>query len=121
MHAETLTPNPKPRMHTIDGTGFLLVMFLEPDGYDCCTWSMQVASGSILDQTIVSDKKGKSYYYYHILTRTADGEGGGRHHLLVSTVSGGKLYTLQVQTLDKQWFKGQDKSVQTVAKSFTVS
>lgn len=60
------------------------------------------------------------YYYYHVLTRTADGEGGGRHHLLVSGVSNGKLYTLQVQTLDKQWFKGQDKPIQGVAKSFTI-
>ena len=82
---------------------------------------LQVAAGSILEQDIVSDKKGKAYYYYHILTRTADGEGGGRHHLLVSTVSAGKLYTLQVQTLDKQWFKGQDRSVQGVAKSFVVA
>lgn len=83
--------------------------------------SGRVAAGSIIEQDVVKDGKGKAYNFFHILTRTADGEGGGRHHLLVSTVSDGKLYTLQVQTLDKQWFKGQDKVCQTVAKSFVVS
>lgn len=80
-----------------------------------------MAAGSILDQDVVTDKKGKSYYYYHILTRTADGEGGGRHHLLVSTVANGNLYTFQIQALDKQWFKGFDKVMEGCAKSFTVA
>eukprot|EP00873_Tetraselmis_striata_P041737 jgi/Tetstr1/462001/TSEL_007072.t1 len=83
--------------------------------------SGRVAAGSILDQDVVTDKKGKSYYYYHILTRTADGEGGGRHHLLVSTVANGNLYTFQIQALDKQWFKGFDKVMEGCAKSFTVA
>lgn len=83
--------------------------------------SGRVAAGSILDQDVITDSKGKSYYYYHILTRTADGEGGGRHHLLVSTVSGDKLYTFQIQALDKQWFKGFDRVMEGCAKSFTVA
>ena len=69
---------------------------------------------------------GKTYYQYEVLTRTADGDEGGRHHIFVTTVSGGKLYILKcaltppllgmdpaatnasacrAQAGDKRWFK----------------
>ena len=49
---------------------------------------------------------GKTYYQYEILTRTADGDEGGRHHLFATTVNNGKLYILKCQAGDKRWFKG---------------
>jgi len=48
---------------------------------------------------------GKTYYQYEVLTRTADGDEGGRHHIFATTVSGGKLYILKAQAGDKRWFK----------------
>lgn len=48
--------------------------------------------------TADSVKKGdKTYYRAEILTRTADGDEGGRHHLFDATVSNGKLYILNHQ------------------------
>ena len=44
---------------------------------------------------------------YEILTRTADGNEGGRHQLLTATVGGGNLYICKVQIGDKRWFKGE--------------
>lgn len=44
---------------------------------------------------------GKTYYQAEILTRTADGDEGGRHHLFSSTVANGKLYILKQQAGDK--------------------
>lgn len=52
-----------------------------------------------------STKGGKTYYEYEILTRTADGDEGGRHHLISVAASGGKLYTFIGQAGDKRWFK----------------
>lgn len=52
---------------------------------------------------------GKTYYQYEILTRTADGDEGGRHHLFATTVSNGKLYILKMQAGDKRWFKGLER------------
>lgn len=83
--------------------------------------SGKVVAGSILEQDTLTSNNGKSFYYYHILTRTADGEGGGRHHLLLSGISGDKIYTLQVQALDKQWFKGGDRLLDHVVKSFALA
>lgn len=50
-------------------------------------------------------KQGKVYYEYEILTRTADGDEGGRHHLISVAASNGKLYTFIGQAGDKRWFK----------------
>lgn len=52
-----------------------------------------------------STKGGKTYYEYEILTRTADGDEGGRHHLISVAASNGKLYTFIGQAGDKRWFK----------------
>mmetsp|Transcript_36689 Transcript_36689/g.44375 ORF Transcript_36689/g.44375 Transcript_36689/m.44375 type:complete len:279 (+) Transcript_36689:123-959(+) len=80
-----------------------------------------IATGALLESEQRTDRNGRVYYTYHILTRTADGEGGGRHHLFSSTVANGKLYTLQAQALDKQWFKGSEKVLRKVMDSFTVA
>ena len=44
---------------------------------------------------------------YELLTRTADGNEGGRHHLLTAAVGNGNLYICKVQIGDKRWFKGE--------------
>ena len=59
---------------------------------------------------------------YEILTTTADGSAGGRHHLFASTVSGGALYTIAVELGDKRWVRGSyEKLVRTVLDSFIVA
>ena len=63
---------------------------------------------------------GKTYYEYEVLTRTADGDEGGRHHLFCTTVSNGKLYILKLQAGDKRWFKGLEKDLKRCQSSFTV-
>eukprot|EP00210_Caulerpa_lentillifera_P008315 g7934.t1 len=83
--------------------------------------SGKVATASLLDLASVKDKKGKDYYKYEILTRTADGDEGGRHQIIVATVSNGNLYLLKAQCGDKRWFKGADKSVTKMVDSFTVA
>ena len=42
-------------------------------------------------------KDGKTYYNYELLSRTADGDEGGRHNLITAVVNNGKLYLLKVQ------------------------
>jgi photosystem II oxygen-evolving enhancer protein 2 len=64
---------------------------------------------------------GKTYYKYELLTRTADGNEGGRHQLVVATVSNGTLYLLKAQAGDKRWFKGTEKLVRNVIDSFQVA
>lgn len=56
-----------------------------------------------------------------MLTRTADGDEGGRHHLIVATVSANTLYTMKFQIGDKRWFKGLERPAKQTAKSFTVA
>jgi len=67
-----------------------------------------------------STKKGKTYFELELLTRTADGDEGGKHQLFSATVSNGKLYVVKVQSGDKTWFKGGEKYSRDVLKSFTV-
>jgi hypothetical protein len=81
----------------------------------------KVSAASLLGVESATDKKGKSYYKYNILTRTADGDEGGRHQLLAASVSGGNLYILKVQIGDKRWFKGVDKAALGVWNSFVVA
>jgi hypothetical protein len=80
----------------------------------------RVAAASLLDAG-VSEKKGKKYYELEVLTRTADGDEGGRHHLIVATVSANTLYTMKFQIGDKRWFKGLERPAKQTAKSFTVA
>lgn len=64
---------------------------------------------------------GKQYYFLSVLTRTADGDEGGKHQLITATVSNGKLYICKVQAGDKRWFKGARKFVESAASSFNVA
>jgi len=79
-----------------------------------------VASANILEtDTPVVD--GKQYYFLSVLTRTADGDEGGKHQLISATVKDGKLYICKAQAGDKRWFKGASKFVESAATSFSVA
>lgn len=80
----------------------------------------KVSNASVLDVSTRS-AKGKTYYEYEILTRTADGDEGGRHQLISATVSDGNLYIMKLQSGDKRWFKGQERDLRTARSSFTVA
>ena len=64
---------------------------------------------------------GKQYYSLSVLTRTADGDEGGKHQLITATVADGKLYICKAQAGDKRWFKGARKYVENAANSFSVA
>lgn len=78
------------------------------------------SSAAILDQKEVT-KNGKTYYFYELLTRTADGNEGGRHQLFSVTASNGKLYVFKSQAGDKRWFKGLEKQLRASQASFVVA
>jgi hypothetical protein len=80
----------------------------------------RVAAASLLDVESSQDEKGKTSYRFNILTRTADGDEGGRHQLIAATVSNKYLYILKVQVGDKRWFKGARKEAEGSFNSFTV-
>lgn len=88
----------------------------EQGGFD----SDAVATANILESStpVIG---GKPYYFISVLTRTADGDEGGKHHLIMATVSGGKLYICKAQAGDKRWFKGAKKFVEKTASSFNVA
>ena len=52
---------------------------------------------------------------------SADGNEGGKHHMIKATVSSGKLWILNIQIGDKRWIRGQDKEAQGVMESFIVA
>ncbi|MCO5603763.1 hypothetical protein L7F22_057915 [Adiantum nelumboides] len=79
-----------------------------------------VATASVLESS-TPKINGKDYYSLSILTRTADGDEGGKHQLIVATVQGGKLYVCKAQAGDKRWFKGAKKYVEGVTSSFSVA
>jgi photosystem II oxygen-evolving enhancer protein 2 len=79
-----------------------------------------VAIANILE-TSIKEVGGKPYYFVSVLTRTADGDEGGKHQLITATVNGGKLYICKAQAGDKRWFKGTQKFVETVASSFSLA
>eukprot|EP00747_Dinoflagellata_sp_TGD_P132757 gnl/TRDRNA2_/TRDRNA2_175112_c0_seq2.p1 gnl/TRDRNA2_/TRDRNA2_175112_c0~~gnl/TRDRNA2_/TRDRNA2_175112_c0_seq2.p1 ORF type:complete len:307 (-),score=44.57 gnl/TRDRNA2_/TRDRNA2_175112_c0_seq2:584-1504(-) len=81
----------------------------------------RVSAASILDLGTEKDKKGRTVYTADILTRTADGNEGGRHQLFKAVQSGGDLYVLKVQMGDKRWFRGQKSEAEGIFKSFTVA
>ena len=64
-----------------------------------------VAIASILESSTPSIN-GKDYYNISILTRTADGDEGGKHQIIAATVSGGKLYVCKAQAGDKKFVEG---------------
>lgn len=79
-----------------------------------------VSASALLDVN-TKEKNGKTYYEFELLTRTADGDEGGRHALFSAAVSGGKLYVAKFQAGDKSWFKGLEIPARTTMKSFTVA
>uniref|UniRef100_A0A0F7H0X9 23 kDa subunit of oxygen evolving system of photosystem II n=1 Tax=Cypripedium formosanum TaxID=53042 RepID=A0A0F7H0X9_9ASPA len=79
-----------------------------------------VAAANILE-TATPVIAGKQHYIISVLTRTADGDEGGRHLLINAAVADGKLYILKVQAGDKRWFKGTRKFVESTASSFNVA
>lgn len=79
-----------------------------------------VATANILE-TSSATVGGKQYYYLSVLTRTADGDEGGKHQLIKATVNDGKLYICKVQAGDKRWFKGARKFVENAANSFSLA
>ncbi|KAI8474828.1 MAG: hypothetical protein J3K34DRAFT_517910 [Monoraphidium minutum] len=79
----------------------------------------RVAAASLLGVSEASDKQGKKYYRYDVLTRSADGDEGGRHILISATVSGGKLWICRIQIGDKRWIKGASKDATGSLNSFT--
>lgn len=79
-----------------------------------------VATANILE-TSTPTVGGKQYYFLSVLTRTADGDEGGKHQLITATVKDGKLYICKAQAGDKRWFKGARKFVESTASSFSVA
>ncbi|XVE86218.1 hypothetical protein DITRI_Ditri18aG0017900 [Diplodiscus trichospermus] len=79
-----------------------------------------VATANILE-TSTPVVGGKQYYFLAVLTRTADGDEGGKHQLITATVNNGKLYICKAQAGDKRWFKGARKFVESAASSFSVA
>ena len=79
-----------------------------------------MATANILESS-TSTVGGKQYYFVSVLTRTADGDEGGKHQLITATVSNGKLYICKAQAGDKRWFKGARKFVESAASSFNVA
>eukprot|EP00798_Chlamydomonas_sp_ICE-L_P014545 gene14545-20585_t len=81
----------------------------------------RVSAASILDVQDTTDKKGRPTYFYEILTRTQDGNEGGRHQLIKATVADGKVWIIKAQIGDKRWFKGANKDAMLAMDSFTVA
>lgn len=84
-----------------------------------------VAAASLMDVSTF-EKDGKPYVRYDVLTRTADGEEGGRHNLITAAVGdvGGKkmLFVQLVVVGDKRWYKaGGAAAARGTAESFTVA
>lgn len=80
----------------------------------------KIAKASLLDVKEYT-KGGKAYRQFHVLTRTADGDEGGRHNFITVAVSSAGLLTLQhIVVGDKRFFKGADKGAMRSADSFTV-
>ncbi|NP_001312337.1 oxygen-evolving enhancer protein 2-1, chloroplastic [Nicotiana tabacum] len=82
--------------------------------------AVATATANLLE-TSSSTVGGKEYYILSVLTRTADGDEGGKHQLISATVNGGKLYICKAQAGDKRWFKGARKFVENAATSFSVA
>lgn len=79
-----------------------------------------VATANLLEAS-TAEVGGKPYYFLTVLTRTADGDEGGKHLLITATVNDGKLYILKAQAGDKRWFKGARKFVESAAASFSIA
>lgn len=79
-----------------------------------------VATANILE-TATPTVDGKQYYFLSVLTRTADGDEGGKHQLIRAAVKDGKLFICKAQAGDKRWFKGARKFVESTSSSFSLA
>ncbi|XP_021680730.2 oxygen-evolving enhancer protein 2, chloroplastic [Hevea brasiliensis] len=79
-----------------------------------------VATANILESSTPTIS-GKQYYFLSVLTRTADGDEGGKHQLITAAVKDGNLYICKAQAGDKRWFKGARRFVESTASSFSVA
>ncbi|XP_022136521.1 oxygen-evolving enhancer protein 2, chloroplastic [Momordica charantia] len=79
-----------------------------------------VATANVLESSVLN-VGGTPYYFVSVLTRTADGDEGGKHQLITAAVKDGKLYICKAQAGDKRWFKGARKFVEGAASSFSVA
>ncbi|KAI4381216.1 hypothetical protein MLD38_007311 [Melastoma candidum] len=79
-----------------------------------------VATANILEATssVISEKL---YYFISVLTRTADGDVGGKHQLITAAVEDGKLFICTAQAGDKRWFNGARKFVESTTLSFSIA
>ena len=83
-----------------------------------------VAAASVLSADSKKDSSGRTYYQFELLTRTADGNEGGRHHLISAAISKGNLYIFRAQAGDKRWIgvgAGVRKECLGAWQSFTVA
>jgi hypothetical protein len=81
----------------------------------------RVSAASVLDISDEKDKQGRRVFGYNILSRTADGNEGGRHQLIKALEAKGSLYILKVQIGDKRWFKGARNEAEACYNSFTIA
>jgi len=81
----------------------------------------RVSAASVLDISDEKDKQGRRVFGYNILSRTADGNEGGRHQLIKAVEAKGSLFILKVQIGDKRWFKGARNEAEACYNSFTVA
>jgi hypothetical protein len=81
----------------------------------------RVSAASVLDINQDKDKKGRKVYNYNILSRTADGNEGGRHQLIKAIEAGGETFILRIVMGDKRWFRGQKNEAFGILNSFTVA
>jgi hypothetical protein len=81
----------------------------------------QVSTASLLDSEMVTGKDGKDHMNLHVLIRSADGNEGGKHHLISAAVSNGQLYIMKAQIGDKRWNKGGSRDSKTLQDSFAVA
>eukprot|EP00850_Spirogloea_muscicola_P024380 SM000717S21384 [mRNA] locus=s717:1197:2170:- [translate_table: standard] len=79
-----------------------------------------VASASVLE-TSTATIDGRPYYKLSLLSRTADGDEGGKHQLITATIKDGKLWIMRTQAGDKRWFKGAKRFVEGADSSFSVA
>ena len=84
------------------------------------------ATNSVLQATLVDsseeERNGKTYYFYNFLSRTADGDEGGKHQLVALAVGGdGYLYCYKISVGEKRWIKGGSTLTIGSWKSFNVA
>ncbi|KAK4484315.1 hypothetical protein RD792_006892 [Penstemon davidsonii] len=94
--------------------------FLSKSKVDYLLGKQAYFAANILE-TSTPEVGGVPYYFLYVMTRTADGDEGGKHQLITTTVKDRKLYILKAQAGDKRWFKGAKKFVENAVTSFSVA